>query len=180
MISYRKTISADNPQDRKKISLLLSVIFLGISLIFIAVGIVIFSVNKYNQNKCTEEVTAKVIDLLATADSSVHNGRRSHDITYSPVFEYTYKDVKYVTKSKTSSNPPEYEIGETVKLMIDPDRPRKIFDPGSKVVSLLGFIFGGIGVLMLIIYIILIIAINRSQKKFTHEDSEISFYNENQ
>ncbi len=180
MISYRKTISTDDPQDRKKINLLLSVIFLGVSLIFIAVGIIIFSVNKYNQNRCTEEATAKVTDLLETTDNSVHNGRRRHNTTYSPVFEYVYKNVKYVTKSTASSNPPEYEIGETVKLMIDPDNPGKIFDPGSKVVSLLGFIFGGIGVFMLIIYIILIIAINRSQKKSARDESEISCYDENQ
>lgn len=181
MYTYRKSIPLNTPGGRKTARLILTITLLTISVVFIAVGTIIFKVNKSQQDKCTEKVTAKVIDLLEQTSSHSHKGRRRISISYRPVFEYIYNDKKYVTESNVSSNPPEYEIGDTVNLMIDPDEPRKIYDPDSKLLRLMGFIFGGVGILMLIIYIIIMIVMSRfNNNKENPENTEIDYYDENQ
>lgn len=177
---YRKSIPLNTPGGRKTAKLLLTIILLGISAVFIAVGAIIFKVNKSKQDKCTEKVTATVVDLLEQTNTSSHKGRRRTSISYRPVFEYIYNDVTYVTESNISSNPPEYEIGETVDLMIDPDKPRRIYDPGSNLLRLMGFIFGGVGILMMIIYIIIMIIMGKLKDKENPENTEIDYYEENQ
>ncbi len=168
---YRRNIPVNTPQGRKAVKIILTLVMLTLSVIFIFTGVIIKIASNKVYSNCTEEISAEVIDLREHTSTSHHKGRSRTSITYRPVFEYTYNGKNYVRESNISSDPPEYEIGETVKLKIDPDDPNKFYDPSSKVISVIGFVFAGVGVLMLIIYIVVMIAL--SKKKVTDDQAEI-------
>lgn len=92
-------------------------IFLVVGLIMLTIsGIICYNVKKFNATAV--KTSGTVIDLIAKRSSS---GKSS---TYSPVV--TYNDAsgtKHRYISSFSSNPPGYDIGETVEILYDPKKP---------------------------------------------------------
>jgi len=73
---------------------------------------------------------------------------------YTPTFQYEFKGKTYTYKSTTSSSSPDYEIDETVDVLIDPDKPLEIlvdtfwekwFLP--LLLGFMGFMFSGMGLM---------------------------------
>lgn len=47
-----------------------------------------------------------------------------HDVTYAPVFRFTAADGRsYTIKSRASTNPPEFTVGQTVQILYRPNDP---------------------------------------------------------
>lgn len=78
---------------------------------------------------------------------------RDEDASY-PVVRYNWEGEEFTYYSSTGSNPPPYEIGEQVELLIDPLNPNKAMI-NSFLDRFLGItILGGLGVLFVgILYI---------------------------
>ena len=117
---------------------------------------------KLKDKKCTETVIAEVVENLTEHDRHSHSGS---SVLYRPVFAFTYKGENYRIESNTSANPPAFDIGEEVKLKIDPDDPSNIYAPADKTYALIGIIFLFISGIFLIVGILLVISYMRSVKK---------------
>lgn len=137
--------------DEKRTQVFGFSLFALIGLIAAAVGIYLLSGRISDKKRCTESVTAVVVDL----ERVVSSGSKK-SITYAPVFEYTYHGTTYHYISPISSRPPDYRRGETASLMIDPNDPNIAYvnDKTATMFILicLGFgvlfaVFGGVGII---------------------------------
>ncbi len=45
---------------------------------------------------------------------------------YSPLFEFSFNGVKRTYQSHVSSSSPEFEIGESVEILVDPNDPQSV------------------------------------------------------
>lgn len=137
--------------DDKRTQLIGLSLFALVGLIAAAVGIYLLAGRISDKKRCTEPVPAVVVDL----EKRVSRGSKK-SITYAPVFEYEYHGTTYHYTSPISSKPADYERGERVTLMIDPNDPNVAYvkDKTAMVFLLicLGFGvifvgFGGIGLI---------------------------------
>lgn len=137
------------------------IIAFGVSMVFVLIAVGI-GVSRYRSSKiCTEKVMAVVNEnrFVEREDSSP---------TYVPIFEYTFNGVRYLTKSNTSSDPPEFEEGQEVEIFVDPDDPAHIYVPDDKTLFFLIGIFCLIGMVGVIITAIVLVihrvALNKPDK----------------
>lgn len=77
-----------------------------------------------DKKRCTQPVTAVVVDNETRRSKTMKN----HSFTYAPVFEYEYRGQTYRHESSISTNPPRFQVGQRVELMIDPDNPATVYD----------------------------------------------------
>jgi len=85
--------------------------------------LIYFAIKSYSTtNRLLEngiKTSAKVIDLIAISGDDGY--------TYKPVFEYTDKtNTKREFKSKISSSPAPYSIGEKVKIVYNPRNNKEV------------------------------------------------------
>lgn len=124
----------------------ISIFFLFTCIVMLIVGIALFINPIIKKSKCTETVTAVVVDEVIT-----HSERKDGDgmLTISdyhmPVFSYDYNGREYTVTSREGSDPPMYNIGDRTELKIDPSNPEYYYDPSSNVALVLGVVFGSLG-----------------------------------
>ncbi|MBW8688000.1 DUF3592 domain-containing protein [Chitinophaga rhizophila] len=130
---------------RTNVSLIFN-IFLAVGFILLLVaGFLTYNTKKFERTAL--KANGRVVDLVENRNSS--GGKSSR--TYSPVVIYTDdKGVEHRYIASFSSNPPAYEVGETVVIYYDP------WDPDNAAIagwgSYLGaIIVGGIGLLFTLI-----------------------------
>jgi len=109
-----------------------SFIFVGI--IFIAIGVVNIKKRKRRRAVCTVETPGKVVDIL----SEYHRSAEDGGIYYYPVFEYYIKGNAIIHKGHTGSRPCEYQKGQEVIIIFNPDKPSEFRVAGEEE---LGIIF---------------------------------------
>lgn len=123
-------------------------LFTLVGLIALVVGIVMLAERSSDKKRCTEPVSAVVVDFEKRYS-------RRHRTTYAPVFEYEYGEIKYTYVSSVSSKKPDYSRGDKTTLMIDPNVPTVVYmqnnttERFSTVCLISGIIFatfGGIGI----------------------------------
>lgn len=73
--------------------------------------------NSYNLGKNGEETTGIVIALEES--SNADNGC----CVYSPIIEFTANGQTYTIEGDSASYPPEYEVGEEVQILYNPQNP---------------------------------------------------------
>lgn len=162
---------------------IIGIFFIIFSVIFIAVGSIVMMYPKIKSHKCTETVTAEVVDNLS--DISHHSSGRKHysnsSVVYRPVFAFTYEGKDYHIESHTASNPPAFDVGERVELKIDPDDPTNFYAPSDKTTSIIGIIFIAMGSIFLIMGIIFVIVFSRAKKgEPTSKQYYFSYENNNE
>lgn len=96
-------------------------IFLFFGLVMLSVSCYIFYSN-YTFSQKAVAVEGKVIDFT-TSYSTDDDGNST--LMYSAVFEYEYNGKMYEHESDVSSSSQDYDDGEIVEILIDPDSPRK-------------------------------------------------------
>lgn len=126
-------------------------LFMLVGILCAIVGIYLLSRHTYLKNRCSEPVSAVVIDMKGHSTAGARK-----KVTYAPVFEYEYGGKKYTYTSDVSSDPPSFRRGDEVELMIDPDDPNVVFVTKDKserwiIAAALAFgviftLFGGIGI----------------------------------
>lgn len=137
------------------------IFFTIVCVILMIVGIALFVSPIVKKGRCTETVTAVVVDEIIThSDRKDGNGYRTVSDYHSPVFSYNYNGREYTVKSNEGSDPPRYNIGDSTELMIDPSDPEYFYDPSSHVALVLGVIFGSLGLVGTAIFLALLLKKN--------------------
>lgn len=94
-------------------------IFLFFGLVMLSVGCYIFYTN-YTFAQTAVPVTGKVVDFDISY-STDDDGNTS--TMYSGVFEYEYNGEMYRHTGEVASSSPDYDEGEEVEILIDPNNP---------------------------------------------------------
>lgn len=163
-----------------KVLILVPLIFLMIGVIFLAVGIGFIVHQKNLEKECTEETTAKVVDILSRQSTTKNNGHRRTSTVYCPVFEFTADGELYTVHHNSYSNPCDFEIGDEAALHYSPDDPETFYAEGESAMNILSLVFtiiGGIFTLILLI-IIISMAVSSKRKKSLMNYAENQFYEE--
>lgn len=138
MVSRNRIWQGDVKEMKSnKLKNLIWIIFAGIGIIFILVGIVL-CINTFNYDN-------KIYTTGTITDISSHrnyNGHRSHDVYVS----YNVNGVEY--ESRLGSYSSGFYEGKEIEIYYDKDNPRKI---GVKSLDVLFLIFPGIGLIFSII-----------------------------
>lgn len=129
---------------------IVGITFILFSVIFLIIGTCVSIAPKVKSKRCTGLVKADVIEnIQSESRRKSGNGRRRDSTLYAPVFQFDYNGKKYTVKSSTSSDPPAYEVGDVVKLKINPDDPTDFYAPSDKTLNMIGIIFLIIGAFQL-------------------------------
>ncbi|MTI39537.1 DUF3592 domain-containing protein [Fulvivirga lutimaris] len=96
-------------------------VFMFFGLVMLSVCIYIFYSNyKFAQNAVS--VNGKVIGFDTHYSSDDDGGST---LMYSSIFKYEYQGQEYEHTSDVSSSSPDYDEGEEVEILIDPEKPSK-------------------------------------------------------
>ena len=135
------------PVDGRIIPILLSTAFtlIGLALMFVPNWL-----EKRANKKCSEKVTAEVVDIktVEASDGST---------VYAPVYSYTYKEEVYAKALNRYSRSNIPVVGSKEEINVNPNNPEEIYVPASKASIMLILIFGfaffiaGIGMLITIL-----------------------------
>ncbi len=88
-------------------------IFLPMSLLILLAGIWLY-VRTQRFVGAARQTTARVVDMQIDEEGE----------TYYPIFEFTTVEGTMLrTKGSTGSNPPAHQVGDTVSILYDPQRP---------------------------------------------------------
>jgi hypothetical protein len=99
-----------------------------VGLIFMSIGMVMLAVVCYllYDHQQFEKNAVNVKGTVVEFQSYISSNDNSSTTMYTPVFEYTYKGKKYTYVSTTSSNVKEYEVGESLDILVDPENPAEV------------------------------------------------------
>ena len=125
-------------------------IFMLFGVAFLAVAAILFAYDSHLRKVCTAETTATVIENVAVKSGS-SSKNKSGTLTFAPVFEYGFGGIHYKNQSSVSSNPPKYEIGDTVKILVNPDFPETYRTDGEIVLRIIAAIFSFLGIIFTIV-----------------------------
>ncbi len=101
---------------------LVGTIFMSLGGIMLAV-VAYVVVSNYQFEQRAIPVKGTVIDYQSHLSS---NDQGQSTTMYTPVFQYDFKGKSYTYVSSTSSSSKEYEIDETVEVLVDPEEPAEI------------------------------------------------------
>ena len=115
-----------------------------VGIIFLGVGVFLYFNNQNLIKRCTEEVSATIVDIkeeLSTdSDGSTY--------LYYPIYEYKVgEDVKRVKSSKSSSISTN-SIGDKVTILYNPNKTTEFIVKGEKSSSIFSIVFMVLGVLI--------------------------------
>lgn len=96
--------------------------YLYSGILLISIVLIYFAIKQYSNTKelisTGIKTTAEVIDLIEISGDDGY--------TYKPVFEYTDRtNTKIIFKSKVSSSPPSYKIGDNVNIIYSKDNDER-------------------------------------------------------
>ncbi len=127
----------------------------GIGLFFMFCGLIMLGVTayifygNYQFAQTAVPVVGKVVDF-STHESSDDDGGTT--TMYTSIFEYEYEGQTYTHYGEISSSSPDYDLGEEVEVLVDPELPNKalvnaFWDRWFTIVLLgiMGSIFTGMG-----------------------------------
>ena len=122
-------------------------LFFIIGGLFGTIGVFIDKSERKVQEKCTEPITAYVVDY-----------KHSHDGLRTPIYSYEYQGKKYEYSGNSYSNEVPYYVGDKADIMIDPNSPKDAFVPADKtshtvavVFKIVGFGIMGVGVIVVLV-----------------------------
>lgn len=117
--------------------------------VFIAFGMFISFMIELEKENCTEIVDARVVDVEVSYSKS-RKGTKS--TVYTPVYEFEFNGEKHTVASRTSSGFNSVDIGDNVKLNVNPDNVQEVFCSEQNksikliaiILKLIGFGFGAL------------------------------------
>lgn len=125
-------------------------IFMGLGAIMLAIA-VYFLISNYQFSERAITVKGKVTDYESYQSGNDDGGSTT---MYTPTFQYEFQTKTYTHKSTTSSSSRDYEMGELVEVLVDPNNPNEMLIDNfwekwfvSVLLSGLGIMFTGMGYL---------------------------------
>jgi hypothetical protein len=101
---------------------IVGLVFMGIGMVMLAVVFyLIYSHQQFEKKAVT--VKGTVVEFQSYESRNKNN---SSTTMYTPVFEYAFKGKKYTYVSTSSSNIKEYEVGEPLDILVDPENPSEV------------------------------------------------------
>ena len=99
-----------------------------VGLIFMSIGMVMLAVVVYllYTHQQFEKNARTVKGTVVEFQSYESRNNNSSTTMYTPVFEYELKGKKYTYVSTSSSNIKEYEVGERLDILVDPENPAEV------------------------------------------------------
>ncbi len=122
--------------------------------IFMTVGLILASVGAYfiYSNIQFKQHATPIKGTLVEYESYVSTSDNSSTTMYTPVFEYRFNGKTYTHVNTSSSNYQEFEIGETVDILVDPEHPENVLIESfmeewfvSLILGIMGAFFAGMG-----------------------------------
>lgn len=99
---------------------LLVFIFVDLVLILITALIKVSRNSKLRSYTLTAEATVTSMDM-----SRHHTNRNDRSSMWYPTFSYTVNGVTYTAKSNVGTTSKPYEVGDRIKIKVDPQNPQK-------------------------------------------------------
>lgn len=124
-----------------------SIIFFGVwalvGAVFLLVTLILRKVRLSKAEKCTMSAPATVVEL------AYH--RNQSGGAYYPVLEFAVNGEIVRVKSGSGSRPARYQQGQRVTVCYDPDKPRRFYIQGDRMLALLEkiFLFAGLGCMLI-------------------------------
>ena len=115
---------------------------LTVGIIVIAIGGFLFYKSADLAKKCTEEVTATVVDI--EEETEIDEDGTSY--IYYPVVEYKAGDENVKAKMTTGSSSPKYKIKDKVTILYNPNKTDEFIVKGDGSMDILKYIFVVVGV----------------------------------
>lgn len=149
----------------KKQNLVSGIILILFGVAFIGVFIWYSNGHEAKLENCTEQVTAKVIEIIEDTEEELTNDYEYENTNmryktvevYTPVFEYEYDGKNYRTRGRKSKYSAAFNVGDEVKLKINPSDPYDFYMMNgtsyksiSKIIMMLSGFFLIFGIYMLI------------------------------
>lgn len=125
-----------------------------IGVVFLSIGAA-FGIYSYIKGSNTERTEGEVTQLVASGGKG---GKR-------PVVRYSVDGQPFEITGFMSTNPPAYTVGEKVTIIYDRDRPAEGTIDAFVERWLFAVIFGGVGVLLLVIGSIIALALQTSRRR---------------
>jgi len=101
---------------------LVGLIFMSIGMVMLVVVFyLLYTHQQFEKNALT--VKGTVVEFQSYES---RNKNSSSTTMYTPVFEYEFKGKKYTYVSTSSSNIKEYEVGERLDILVDPENPSEV------------------------------------------------------
>lgn len=126
--------------------ILLSLIPLGVGLLFLVISILVSSSMRKFVSKA-QQTQGTIVDMVLSRGSSSSSTNASY--TYAPVFEFRAISGQMIrVQESVSSNPPQFQVGETVEVLYDPEDPQNARINKWSNLYLFPTLFGVIGLLI--------------------------------
>ena len=109
------------------------------------------------KNKCSEEVTAKVIRL---EEQQIRNRT-----DYRPVFEYQYDGQIYTTAGYFDRNN-HYNVEQTTRLLINPNDPNDVYEADKSRWFIYPILIAGAGMLLFGIYTVKVARADKQSENY--------------
>lgn len=128
-----------------RVIFLVSFGMLGLGVIFscIALGLTISSSHK--KKVCTQEVSAVVTDLICKGSYDINH---TYSESWFPVYEYRAGGRVIRVQSPVGGLETDYQAGERVTLLLNPDNPEEFYNPGDQR-NMVRNVFWGVGIVLL-------------------------------
>ena len=140
-----------NAKDNKGL-LIGSIFTLVMTIIFVVIA---FAMNSHSENRkanCTESIPATIVDIKQEKYRDSDGYRQN---IYYNVYQYTYNGLMYTNKSETNKQD-QYNVGDTVIIKVNPDKPSEFIDStttGTLNILFIAFLIGsGVTLIMSIIF----------------------------
>lgn len=136
---------------------IIGIVFVLFSVLTILIGAKTGYDSGQLEKKCTESVTAEIVENIAVNTKTKSKHGHKTVTTYKPVYDFEYNGQNYRIESNISSNPARFEVGEKTEVKVNPADPQEIYVPADKADDFATIIFIVFGVIFLIFGILLIV-----------------------
>lgn len=109
------------------------------------------------KKKCTESVTAEIVENIALKSRTKTKHGHKTVTTYKPVYDFEYNGTAYRVESSIASNPAVFDVGEKTEVKVNPADPQEIFVPADKSANYATIICITVAAIFLIVGIFLFI-----------------------
>ena len=128
--------------------MLTKILILVTGIIFVVVGVYVYTNGEKLKKNCKEEATAVVVEIQSRIDSSSDNDTWE----YYPILEYKVGDKTYQVEGPASHNENKYKVGQEVSILYNANNKKEYLIQGEKSHhKLLSIVFVAAGIITFIL-----------------------------
>ncbi len=113
--------------------------------LFLVLGLIFLGGTWYTLRQTAEFLETAVSSSGEVVDFEVKQRDGENSVSYSPVVKFSHEGEVFQFTSPVSANPPAYEVGDAVEILLDPLNPEAAKINGFLFLWLFPLVFGVIG-----------------------------------